>query len=491
MSSVRKLAGQTAIYGLSSIVGRVLNFGLTFVYVDVLVPGEFGMYSDLYAKLSYALIILTFGMETAFFRFAKKHLPSPEAFAAALYTVWGLSLFVGGVALWQAGGLAGVLGYPGYIQLARLVVGIVLLDALAALPLARLRYREKALRFAGISLFTVLLTIGLNIYLLYVLGMGLEAIFLANLIASAARLLLACLGNMPRRLPFKRASWRAMAGYGALIMLTGLFGMLNEMLDRNLIPLFWPDGALFNGIPRTGLELNGMYSANYKLGVIIVLATQAFRYAAEPFFFKEAGGARSPELFAKIYHYFMLAALAAFVLVSAFAKELVAFTFFGLKSGPLLPRTYWPATEVVPLILLANVALGAYINLSIWYKITAQLRFGLWFALAGTVATVAINVVFIPLYGYWAAAWAHVVCYGLMALLSYAYGQRHYHIPYRMGRFALYLLIAALAAWASHYLLPRAVAFSTWGLKLAICLGAAALIYLAERRAPVFPTKPA
>lgn len=447
MGALRKLASQTALYGLSSVIGRLINWLLTPVFVNVFAPEAFGVLQDLYAFTFYPLIILTFGMETAFFRWAEEKNYANQAYTNALVTVGVLALGFGVL----FGGfhqlIAVPMGYAGQGHFVLLIVGIILFDSLAALPMARLRFREKARRFALISLLNVGITVVLNLFFLFGLGLqdDVSYVLLANLIASAVRLGFALVGNLPETWQPDPAAMRKMQHYGLFIMIAGLAGALNETLDRNLLPRLWPEeGALWRGQMLNGFEMNGIYGAVYKLGMFVALATQAFRYAAEPFFFRNAREKNSPRTFARIFHYYFLATLAMFLLIASFRYEIVAFNFFGLFNFHLIPREYWVGLEAVPVILAANVCLGAYLNISIWFKLTKQVRYALLFTGVGAAVTVLGNVLFIPEYGYMACAWATFAAYFVMLLLNYLFGQRNYPIPYRFPRLLLYTALAVI-----------------------------------------------
>jgi O-antigen/teichoic acid export membrane protein len=453
---LRRLASQTAIYGLSSVVGRALNWALTPLYANALQMEDFGRFSDLYALTFFPLILLTFGLETAFFRFAspsgqssKVEISADKAYAASFFTVGFFGLAFGLLGLLFSVPLARVLGYGQHLGLVQLVLFIIVLDVWAALPLARLRQRERPVQFAAISLLNVGITLILSILLVGVFRLGIEWAFGVNAIASGLRLLMALKGNWPRWQLLERTQVEAMLRYGVWIMLAGLLGAVNETLDRALIPRLWPEGKVFAGWPRTGLELNAIYAANYKLAMIISLVVQAFRYAAEPFFFRHAADSRSPWLFARVFHYFTLLGLVVFLLVSAFAFDLVSFNFFGLTRYRLLPPTYWVGLQVVPILLMANLLLGAYVNLSIWFKLTGQVRYGLVIAAVGAALTIGINVATIPVLGYIGSAWATLVCYASMCALAYFLGQAYYPIPYRWARLGIYTFLFSVAVYFS------------------------------------------
>lgn len=483
MGVLRRLASQTALYGLSSIVGRLVNWMLTPIFTNVFATEEFGVLQDLFAFTYYPLIIITFGLETAFFRWAEDKDKADAAYTSAFSqvalfaTVFGL-----GAGLLHAP-LAAGLGYAGQADYILLLVIIIVLDTLAAIPLARLRFQEKAKWFAAISLSNVFITVVLNLVFIY--GLGLRSvgwILMANVIASGIRLAMVLWRNLPSTFRPDRVLAKVMRTYGFYIMIAGLAGALNEVLGRNLIPRLWPAGGEWHGLRMNGWELNGIYSAMYKLGMFVALATQAFRYAAEPFFFRSAKDKDSPRQFARIFHYYTLATVAMLLLIGVFRQELVS---FGWGNWHLIAPDYWLGLEAVPHILLANVLLGAYLNLSIWYKLTKQVRFALMFTGVGALITVVLNVAFIPAYGYMASAWAAVACYGFMVAVCYVLGQKYYPIPYQMGRPVLYTVIAwaaiAVCDWAAPTLPVPFIATAT---KAVLCAALLTLLVVWERNAP-------
>jgi O-antigen/teichoic acid export membrane protein len=273
-----------------------------------------------------------------------------------------------------------------------------------------------------------------------------------------------------------------MRTYGFYIMVAGLAGALNEVLGRNLLPRLWPAEGEWHGLRMNGWELNGIYSAMYKLGMFVALATQAFRYAAEPYFFRSARDKDSPRQFARIFHYYTLATLVMLLLIGVFRQELVS---FGWGGWHLIAPDYWVGLEAVPHILLANVLLGAYLNLSIWFKLTKQVRFALIFTGGGALVTVVLNVGFISTYGYMASAWAAVACYGSMVVACYVLGQKYFPIPYQMGRPLLYLALAWLAIRVCDWAAPTLpVPFIATAAKAVLCAALLTLLVVWERNSP-------
>lgn len=491
MGVLKKLVGQTAIYGISSILGRLLNLGLTPLYTRVFLPGVYGVLTYLYSWVALINVALTFGMETTFFRFSQDDKDPQEVYNQAFLWVLVLDLLFLLIAGAGYQVIAGWIGYSEYAPLVLMTVGIIFLDTLAALPMARLRYNEKAKRFAFINVINIVLTVALNFLLILLVGKDISYVFVANLIASTLRMVMAMWGNLPTTLRPDKEQLREMVHYGYYIVIAGLAGMMTQTIDRILIPALWKDGTVFREIARTGEEMVGLYGANYKLVMLIGLATQAFRYAVEPFFFKESGQKDSPETFARVFHYFMLASLGGFLLLASFAKEIVSLNVnvFGLFHFTFIDEKYWSALDIVPILLLAYVLNGAYLNLSIWFKITKQVRYAILFSGVGAVLVIGINVLTIPAFGYMGSAWATLIGYAVMCTMVYVIGQRYYPIPYRIGRLLLYGLLFVLAYFLNAQIGPTDGFFLAFFWKAGVCLAVFGAVYVGEIYLPVFGSK--
>lgn len=457
MSIAKKLASQTAIYGVSSIVGRVLSYFLVSVYTAHFAAAEYGIVTGLYAYVSFLNVAFTYGLETTFFRFANR----PGADRRELYNRTMSLLLLSSVAFTLglaalARPLLGLLDLPpGHEEYAYWVALILGFDAIAALPFARLRLENKARKFAAIRLTNIIVYIGLNLFFIvlcpYVLQspsagglaglkplvaavynptLGVGYVFLSNLAASALTLLL-----LGRELVDFRFRWpdaaflRPLLAYALPLMLMGLAGMVNETLDRILLPRWLPEN-FYPGLSRLGAV--GVYGACYKLSIFMSLIIQAFRYAAEPFFFSQSTEKNSPATFALVLKWFTLCCTFIFVGISLNLSWV----------GPLFLRrpVYLTGLNVVPILLLANLFLGVYYNLSVWFKLTDKTYYGTYIGAAGAVLTIALNFVLIPVLGYTGSAWATLACYFLMAALCWWLGERHFPVPYPVGRLLLWLL---------------------------------------------------
>ena len=476
MSPIRRLASQTAVYGLSSILGRFLNYLLVPLYTYSFAARDYGVVSEFYAYAGFLSVILGFGLETAYFRF-RATLGEPKAFQTAFWLLLPLNgLFLLG-AIEGREEIAKALHYPDHPRYVVYFALILAADALGGLPFARLRAEEKALRFAGIKLTEIGLTVGLNLWWVLgsdsesvlsapsllgvdLAGLGIEAIFVANLVASLVKLLLLAPEWLRIGGGWKGGAPRSMLGYALPMVVVGLAGMVNEMLDRVALKHLLP------GDFEANLRELGIYAACYKLSLLMTLFVQAFRYAGEPFFFAYARREGAREIYARVMQYFVIFCGAIYLLVVLFLNE---FQYF-------VGEEYRAGLAVVPVLLMANLFLGVYVNLSIWYKLTDRTGLGALLSLLGAALTVALNVAWIPRYGYLGAAWATLACYAAMAVGSWWLGRHFYPIPYPLGRLGGYLiLVLALAAAQAPLMAILSLSNEVAG---ALLLGAYGLIAL-------------
>lgn len=451
-SPIKRLAGQTAIYGLSSILGRFLNYLLTPLYTSKLVfsPDQYGIITEMYAYVAFLVVLLTYGMETAFFRYfsERKESGNSKVFSTALISLLLTSFAFIAVVTVFAQPIAETLGYPNdkeYISWFGIIVG---LDAIVAVPLAKLRAENKAFRFALINFAFIGINIGLNLFFLayclpkykagdinwlvetfYDPDTGVGYVFIANLIASAGRFLLMLPDILKSRFGFDPKLWRQMLAYGLPLLVAGLAGIVNETLDRALLKWMLIDSL---GELETMTQL-GIYGACYKLSIVITLCIQAYRYAAEPFFFDQKEEKNAKGVYALMLHLFFAFVMLVFLVVTLFID---VFKYF------IPNEAYWVGLDIVPVLLLANVFLGVYYNLSVWYKLTDKTMYGSYIAIAGALITVALNVALIPWLGFRGSAWATLVCYFTMAAASYYFGRKFFPVPYQLGRLAGYFGLA-------------------------------------------------
>ncbi|MBF9235771.1 polysaccharide biosynthesis C-terminal domain-containing protein [Hymenobacter sp. BT683] len=456
MSVAKKLASQTAVYGVSSIVGRVLTYLLVPVYTAYFAAAEYGIVTALYAYVSFLNVVFTYGMETTFFRFANQAgTDRRELYGRVLSLLLVSSVGLTALLVLLAGPLLGLLdipaGHEGYAVWVALILG---LDALAAIPFARLRLENKARKFATIKLANIVLNVVLNLFFIvlcpavmsgkwlpalqplvarvYDPSIGVGYVFLSNLVASGFTLLLLWRELLDFRFRLNLAPLRPLLKYAYPLMLMGLAGMVNETLDRILLPKWLPDN-FYPG--QSSLTAVGIYGACYKLSIFMSLVIQAFRYAAEPFFFAQSTEKNSPATFAMVLKWFTLCCVVIFVGISLNVEDF----------GQLFLRRpeYLQGLVVVPVLLLANLFLGMYYNLSVWFKLTDKTYYGTYIGAGGAVLTIALNFLLIPVLGYLGCAIATLVCYFTMAVLCWRLGEHHFPVPYPVRRLGLWLLGAS------------------------------------------------
>ena len=458
MSTLRNLAGQTAIYGLSSIGARFLNYLLVPLHTSkgVFEPAEFGVITSLYAWTAFLNVVLTFGMETTFFRFTNKdNAALAEGEKGSVFTTASYALLFSSLAFMVlgtgfSGSIANGIGFPAHSVSVLMLVLIIGIDALTTIPMARLRQQGRAWRFAAINILSVVVNVAGNLFIflycmkkfdagesnalidaVYDPSFGVGYVFLINLISTGVKLVM-LLPEWPPFRAFSKPLLRTMLAFGAPLMVAGLAGMVNETADRIILKYLLPEGIADAQI--------GIYGACYKLAVLITLFIQAFRMGAEPFFFSHAKEKNSGETFARIMNIFVAVCMSAFLVVMLF---LDLFKWF-------IPNpAYHEGLRVVPILMLANVFLGIYYNQSVWYKLTDRTRAGSTISIVGAAITLVCLFALIPSMGYMGAAWATLICYASMAAISYAWGQKHYPVPYNVTRVLGYMAGAAVLWYIS------------------------------------------
>jgi len=435
-SPLAKLFGQTAMYGLPSIVGRLLNYLLVPLYTAIFAkPADYGVLSDLYAYVAFLIVLLPLGMETAYFRFIQQQEDTERVFNSSFVPVvivnagFFLLLYLTNpwIAKWML--------YRDHTEYIILIGSIVCIDAIASLPLAKLRAENSAKRFMIIQMSSILLNIVLN--LIFLLGYfepsrpeeGIMFILIANLLASGLKLLLVY--NIISKVKFI-FDWRLikqMLSYSWPLVIAGFAGIINETLDRVLLKQILYNPDIPNSLEQATAQV-GIYSACYKLAMLVTIFLQAYRYAAEPFFFSQMKNQDRNAVFVRTMNIFIAIVCLAFLFVSI---NLGVFKFFIRKEA------YYVGLSVVPILLLANVCLGIYYNQSVWYKLSNQTKFGAYIALIGAGITIVVNVLFIPMYGYMASAWATLLAYLAQMIISFYLGKKYYPIPYDVRKFYLYV----------------------------------------------------
>ncbi len=456
MNPLKRLAKETAVYGLSSIVGRLLNYFLVPLYTRIFLPNEYGIVTELYAYASFLMVILTFGMETTFFRFSESRDEKNKVYSTSLIPVIGLNLAFVVLGILGSSFIADRLHYDHHSEYLVYFVVILALDAATAIPFARLRQQHKALKFATLKLINITTNVALNLFFLllcpYLLRHGFQGIraiydpstgvgyvFLSNMIASGIGVLL-LFGDIFRfKVEFDKKLFREMLMYALPLLLAGLAGMVNETLDRILLRYLLVVPAGTANAHEYVMAQIGIYGANYKVSILMTLFIQTFRYAAEPFFFSHAKQTDSRQLYSKVMTYFILFGLTIFLGIMLYI-DLVKH-FIGVK--------FYPGIGIVPILLLANLFLGVIFNLSIWYKLNNKTGYGAYITIFGALVTIASNIVLIPIMGYAGAAWATFICYFLMMILSWFWGQKHFYIEYEVRKIAGYFLLALLLFFIS------------------------------------------
>lgn len=441
----KKLAGQTAIYGMSSIIGRLLNYLLVPLYTRIFAPEVYGVVVELYAYVGFLLIILTYGMETGFFRFARNNNNFDKVFSTIITSLLSSSILFILVVYLFLSPISNIMNYggnPEYILWMALVVAI---DAIIAIPFAKLRLLEKAVKFASIKFINISINIGSNLFFLilcpkiassnpdsfilnlYSADIGVGYVFISNLIANIFTVTLLLPEILNVKFNFDAKLLKQILIYSSPLLIAGLAGMVNETLDRILLKYLLPESA-------NPMKQIGIYGANYKLAVLMTLFIQMFRYAAEPFFFGHEKEKDSPETFAQVTKYFIIFGLCIFLGVMLYLDIIKHFIDLEYHSG----------LKVVPILLIANLFLGILYNLAIWYKFKDLTKYGAVIAIFGAVITIVLNVVLIPIIGYMGSAIATLACYLSMVVLSYFWGRKHYKVPYDLKNIFIYFLIAGI-----------------------------------------------
>lgn len=450
MAGIKSLAKDTAIYGLSSIVGRFLNWCLVPLYTQMFPSSEYGVVTYVYSIVALALIILTYGMETGFFRFAnhERYKDPTEVYSTSLISLAVSSTAFVAIVLSLIGPVTSAMhceGHESYVVMMALTVAI---DAFCCLPFSYLRFRKRPMRFASLRLVGIGLNIGFNLFFILICpwlweqapgwiawfydpDFGIGYIFLANLISSAAGLLLLLPELRGFRYRFNPALWREMIAYSAPLLVLGLAGIMNQTLYSILFPLLYPDKA-------EAMSQLGIYGANLKIAIVMVMFIQAFRFAYEPFIFAKAKdrGEDRMQSYRDAMKYFVIFAMVIFLAVMFYMDILRHF----------IASSYFSGLKVVPIVMIAELFFGIFFNLSLWYKLTDKTVWGMWFSLLGLAITIALNVLLVPRIGYMGCAWASFGCYGTMMLVSYLVGRVKYPIGYDVPKLLFYF-VSAIVLW--------------------------------------------
>ena len=431
MANLKSLAKDTAIYGLSSIVGRFLNYLLVPLYTYYMPheTGDYGVSTNIYAYTALILVLLTFGMETTLFRFANDERYKPDTvFSTAMATIGSLTTVFLLTIFGFIGPISQALGYEHHHEYLLMMAVVVALDALQAIPFSYLRYQKRAIRFASLKLLFIALNIALNLFYFVVLGRTtVFYVFFINLICTGFITLFFLPDLFRIEWKFDGKLLSTMLSYSWPILILGIAGILNQVADKIIFPLVYPDKEQAN-------VLLGDYGSCVKIAMIMAMITQAFRYAYEPIVFAKSKDADKTEYYASAMKYFLIFTLLAFLCVVGWMPVLQY----------IIGERYREGLGVVPIVMAAEIMMGVYFNLSFWYKLIDKTIYGAWFSLAGCAVLFAVNILFIPEYSYWACAWGGVAGYGTAMVLSYIVGQQKNPIPYPMKDIAVYVAATAV-----------------------------------------------
>lgn len=464
MAGIKQLAGQTLWYGVSSIVARLLTYLLTPYLTLKLSGASYGDMTLVYAAIPFLNILYTYGLETGYFRFIQQEKHRKDLYNTANVSLISSTIVFTAILLLFTRSISQLMSIGDHPEYVTLVILIVAFDSLATLPFAKLRQDGRPLKYAIIRISGVVLNIGILYFFLSVCpvlakknpnsvyallssrNFGVTYVILANLIQSIFILVLLWKEIKSIRWEFNVQQWKELMIYSLPMLIVGLGGMVNETLDRLMLG-WW-------GVPSAGHDMKveiGTYGACYKLAILITVFIQAFRMGAEPFFFKQAMGENPQRTYARVMKFFVIVVCAMFLFVALY---LDVWKYF------IQNPVFWQGLKVVPILLLANMFLGIYYNLSVWYKITNNIAAGAWITIGGALITIIINFLFIPTMGYVASAWATLLCYGSMMVACYIWGQKVYPVPYAWKKLCAYICIVVLLFYAHRlliYLWPHTI----------------------------------
>jgi O-antigen/teichoic acid export membrane protein len=441
MNYLKRIAGHTAIYGLSSVVPRLLNYLLVPLHTRVFMQEEYGVVTEMYAYLAVLIVLLTYGMETGFFRFSSQDKDSDVTYSTAFISLlFSSSVFILFTSLFSKS-IVGFIGYPNNPEYVVLMAAIIGLDAFSTIPFAKLRLLNRPYTFALIKILGVALNVAFNFFFLVICprfeifetigvynpSFGINYIFVSNLIGTVVSTLIIFFipGLLPTTFSFSRLE--ILFVYSFPLLISGLGGSSNEFFDRIFLK--------YLANPETNpLYQLGIYGANAKLAVLMTLFIQMYRYAVEPFIFSNIDDKDSPDKYANLTKYFLAFALLIFMGVGLFTEIFQVLIGKGFREG----------IDVVPILLLSNLFLGLYINFSIWFKVTNRTWQGIVYTFIGAFVTVTLYILLIPIIGYYGAAIAKLICYVTMSIVCYYGGQKHYPVPYQVRKFLIFIFSAIL-----------------------------------------------
>ncbi len=482
---IKQLLGQTAIYGLPTIIGRILNYLLVPMYTRVFATSEYGVVTEFYAYVALIFVLLLYGMETAFFRFSESENDKHKVFRTAVGSVIISSLGFLILTVSFSGHIAGFMGYAGNVDYVVLFAFIIALDAASAIPFAHLRRQKKALQFSLIKIINIGVNIGLNLFFIllcpflirqplpewimmvlnaiYSPEIGVGYIFISNLAATLVTFLLLSpvifrVKLMPDIVLLKR-----MLNYSWPLLILGVAGILNETFGRIILKHLVPTDL----DPMAQL---GIYGASYKVAVFMTLFIQTYRYAAEPFFFEQMKSENAPKIYAQTMNYFVMFGAVIFLSISLFLDFSILFVGYQFREG----------APAIPILLLANLFLGIFYNLSVWFKIKDKTKHGAAISCTGVIVTIILNILLVPLLGFIGSAWATLACYFVIMVVSYLTGQRHYPVPYQITRLFAIVAIAVTLFIADTHLFSQYTEYENFR-KIGLLAGFVFYITISDR----------
>ena len=446
MSAIKNLFGQTIVYGFSSVLARVLNFLLVPLYTILFIPSEYAIVSEMYAYAALFMVLGSFGMETTFFRFmqAEKNQKNTNTFSTAFFFVLFNGCVLSALGFFFQDKIARIIRYDAHPEYITYFIFIIALDLLSIIPFALLRQQNKAFKFAIFKTLNICTNIFFNIFFLLICpellshpstsnivaifynpDISVGYVFISNLIASVITLIMLVPDIKNNINKFNRALFKKMISYAWPILVAGIAFIINETADKILIKYLLPKGVAMREL--------GIYSACYKLSIFMTLFVQAYRFAAEPFFFNQFNRPDSKKIYAIMLDFFVLFSLMIFLFVVLYIDIIKL----------IIPnKLYHEGIIIIPIVLMANIFLGIYYNLSVWYKVTNLTKYAAIISLCGAAATIVLNFTFIPLYGYIAAAWTTLICYLIMTTLSFYLGQKNFKINYNLKSLFKYFGVA-------------------------------------------------
>jgi len=468
MSVLKKFLGQTAVYGISTVFSRLFNFILTPLFTRAYPTATFGIFTKMYAYASLINAVLAFGMESTYFRYLNKHDDKKQevynnsflciAFISSLFLITGL-VFSNSIAAYLASDVTQLADYRSYVQF---FIWILFVDAICVIPFAKLRAEDRAFKYSVVKFLNIGCFVGLNLVFIFLIPIILKHdgpmcewfaswyrekwvgyVFISNLIASLATFLMLLPEFLKLQFKFDKELFTKMFSYSWPILVANLSFIVNENLDKIVLSELLPKSIADNQV--------GIYGAVCKIAIFMSIFITAFRLGAEPFFFSYAKNANAKKTYAIILHYFVVALALLFVALVANIEILKYF----ISRDARHVADYWVGLPAVPYLLFGYVCLGIYMNLSIWYRLSDQTRFGLYISIVGAVITIVLNFVLIPKYSYMGSAWVSMLAYFVMMVISYVLGQKYYPIPYDLKRILAYLLISVILVILSFWVFNR------------------------------------